>query len=89
MKLSDQVIGIELNILEHCDSTSQKISYIQEMIHNAGDFNRRLPELMLKIVEENNSWAPFTIGFITALKIVAEQEKINQEDELERIFTLK
>jgi|GEM_PF-5836986 hypothetical protein len=88
MKLESVTINTELGIFYSCDTAEKKASYIMELVYGSKEFNRNIPELLLEFASCNPEWTPFIMGFIIALKIVNEQERINQENELERIFKL-
>jgi len=89
MKLESITINNELRILYGCDNDDKKMSYIYEMVKCTGQFNKAIPEFLLNVIANDVERLPFVLGFILALKMVNEQEQINQENELERIFNLK
>lgn len=85
MKIDQNVFESEIIIYT---KSKEDVSYIAELIENALEINKSFVILLtLATFKHPYGWL-FTHGFILALKMISEQERINQEDELERIMNI-
>lgn len=88
MKIDNATLDSELNIMLNA-RISKNQDYLEELLRNSSNYNPQILRLFMSLIAcDYENAHEFIIGFCFAMKLVDEQIKIDQENELERMMNL-